>query len=184
MRNTRVARRYALALMTAAEGQKAIEKVAADVELLNGLVRASRDLRLLLASPVISIPRKRAVLRELLKGKVHAMTLSFVELLTSKQREALLPDIAGQFAALRDDRLGIVNVDVTSAVDLTKEQQKSLAQALEQHTKKKVRVNALLDPAVKGGLRIRIADTVVDATVAHKLQRIRQRFVEGAALTH
>jgi F-type H+-transporting ATPase subunit delta len=184
MRNTRVARRYALALMTAAEGQQAQETVAADISFLASLTRASRELRLLLTSPVVSIARKRAVLHELLKSRVHPMTLAFVELLTSKQREGLLRDIAEEFGVLRDERLGIVNVDVTSAVELTAEQQKALTQALEQHTKKKVRVNALLDPAVKGGLRIRIADTVVDATVSHKLQRLHQRFIQGAAVTH
>jgi F-type H+-transporting ATPase subunit delta len=184
MRNTRVARRYAMALMTAAEGQKAMEAVSRDIELIAGLTRSSRDLRNLLASPVVSIPRKRAVLHELLKSRVHPMTLSFIELLTNKQRESILPDIAEQFGVLRDDRLGIVTVDVTSAVDLTSEQHKALATALEQHTKKKVRVNTLTDPAIKGGLRIRIADTVVDATVAHKLRRLHQRFIEGAAVTH
>jgi F-type H+-transporting ATPase subunit delta len=184
MRNTRVARRYALALMTAAEGQKALENVSADIDVIGTMTKGSRDLRLLLRSPVISIPRKRTALHALLNGRVHPITLSFIELLTTKQREGILPEIAEQFSALRDERLGIVHVDVTSAVDLTPEQHTALTRALEQHTKKKVRVHAMLDPAIKGGLRIRIADTVVDATVAHKLERLHQRFILGTAVTH
>ena len=184
MRNTRVARRYALALMTAAEGQQTVEKVAADVAFLGSLTRTSRDLRMLLASPVVSVARKRSVLQALLKGRVQPMTQSFVELLTTKQREALLPDIVEQFDALRDERLGIVNVHVTTAVALTPEQQQTLLLALEQHTQKNVRVRTNVDPAVKGGLRIRIGDTVLDATVTHMLERLHRRFLEGTAFTH
>lgn len=184
MRNTRVARRYALALLTAAEGQNTQDSVAADIEFIGRLTRGSRDLRLLFATPVVSITRKRAVLHGLFTGRVQPMTLSFVDLLTTKQRVVLLPDIVEQFAALRDERLGIVNVDVTTAVDLTTEQQGALTKALEQHTQKKVRVHTVLDPAIKGGLRIRIGDTVLDATVTHKLKRLHQRFSQGMVLTH
>lgn len=184
MRNTRVARRYALALLTAAEGQNTQETVAADIEFIGRLTHSSRDLRLLFASPIVSIPRKRAVLRELFTGRIQPMTLSFVDLLTKKQREALLPDIVEQFNALRDERLGIVNVDVTTAVDLTAAQQRALHQALEQHTQKKVRVRTVLDPSIRGGLRIRIGDTVLDATVTHKLERLHERFTQGTASTH
>lgn len=184
MRNTRVARRYALALMGAAEGQKSVDAVAADMAFLGGLVKGSRDLRLLLTSPIVSIPRKRAALHNLLNTRVQPMTLSFVDLLTTKQRETLLFDIVEQFGVLRDERLGIVNIDVTTAVDLTAEQQRALSKALEHHTQKKVRVNTLMDPSVKGGLRIRIGDTVLDATVTHKLERLHQRFLQGTASTH
>jgi F-type H+-transporting ATPase subunit delta len=184
MRNTRVARRYALALLTAAEGQKNLDAVAADMDVLGTLARRSRDLLLFFASPVISIPRKRAVLHSLLAGKVQPMTLSFVDLLTTKQREALLPDIVEQFGALRDEQRGIVNVDVTTAVDLTAEQERALTKALEQHTQKNVRVHTMLDRTIKGGLRIRIGDTVFDATITHKLERLHQRFIQGTAITH
>jgi len=184
MRNTRVARRYALALLTAAEGQNIQDSIAADIEFIGRLTRSSRDLRLLFSSPVVSIPRKRAVLHTLFTGRVQPMTLSFVDLLTTKQRDALMLDIVEQFAVLRDGRLGIVNVDVTTAVDLTTEQQGALTKALEQHTQKKVRVRTVLDPAIKGGLRIRVGDTVLDATVTHKLERLHQRFIQGTVFTH
>lgn len=184
MRNTRVARRYALALLTAAEGQNIQDAVAVDLEFIGRLTRTTRDLRLLFASPVVSIPRKRAVLHTLFTGRVQPMTLSFIDLLTTKQREVLLPDIVEQFGVLRDLRLGIVNVDVTTAVDLTKEQHGALTKALEQHTQKKVRVRTVLDPTIKGGLRIRVGDTVLDATVMHKLERLHQRFTQGAVFTH
>jgi F-type H+-transporting ATPase subunit delta len=183
MRNTRVARRYALALMTAAEGQQSKAAIATDVGFIGNLIRSSRDLRLLLTSPIVSIPRKRSVLHEILKGRVQPMTLSFIDLLVTKQREALLDEIADQFLALHDERQGIVNVNVTTAVALSAEQQRTLTTALEQQTKKKVRVNTVLDPAIKGGLRVRIADTVVDATVTHKLERLRLRFIHGTART-
>jgi F-type H+-transporting ATPase subunit delta len=184
MRNTRVARRYALALMNAAEGQNITETVAADMQFLGTLTRTSRELRLFFTSPVISIPRKRTVLHTLLTGRVQPMTLVFVELLTTKQREALIPDIVEQYGVLRDLRLGIVNVDVVTAVELTPAQQRALTKALEEHTQKNVRVHTVLDATIKGGLRVRIGDTVHDATVSHALERLHQQFIRGAAFTH
>jgi F0F1-type ATP synthase delta subunit len=56
--------------------------------------------------------------------------------------------------------------------------------ALEQHTQKKVRVHMVPDPAIKGGLRIRVGDTVLDTTVLHKLERLHQRFTQGTVFTH
>src|SRR4030067_482013 len=123
MRNVRVARRYAQALMSAVEGAGVLEQAAADMHLIEQAVKGSREFQLFLASPIISLVRKRTVMRELFGSRVGRATMAFLELLVTKNREALLGDIVDQFAALRDEKQGIVEVHVTSAVPLTPAQE-------------------------------------------------------------
>jgi len=183
MRPTRVARRYAQALMNAATELRTLEATAADVELIGEVVRSSREFRLFLSSPIVSIPRKRTVLHELFANRISPATLSFVDLILKKQREALLPDIVEQFGVLHDLARGIVHVDVTTAVALTEQQTRALQTELERHTGKTVRLNMLADASIRGGLVVRIGDTVMNASITHQLERLRERFVRGAALT-
>ena len=184
MKNPRVARRYAAALMTAAEQQKNIDGTAADLDLVGRLLRESRDLRRLIASPIVSPARKRAVFKEVLGTRIGNETLRFIDLLITKGREGVLPEIIQQFELERDEKYGIVNVDVRSAVEFTEPQEKSLQAQLEKHTKKKVRVRFALDKSIQGGLVVKIGDTVLDASVRHQLELLRERFISGGALSN
>lgn len=184
MRSTRVARRYAQALMQAAEERTMLDATAADLSKIAGVIQGSRDFRLFLASPVVSIPRKKGVLQELFGPAVKPETLAFLNLLVVKQREGHLAEIIEQFNALHDAKLGIANVDVTTAVELTAQQQTTLQQELERWTGKTVRLRVAVDAAIRGGLVARVGDTVLDASLAHQLERLRERFARGAALPH
>lgn len=184
MRNLRVARRYAVALMSAAESAHALDRVAADGDAIAGTLRGSRELRLLLASPIVSPVKKRAVLHELFGKSAGPLMLAFLDLMTAKSREAHLADIIEQFGVLRDEKLGIVSVDVTSAAALRPADAAGLTQALERYTRKKVRVRVTLDKALKGGLVVRIGDTVLDASIRRQLEILRERFRSGGPLSN
>ncbi|HSQ76609.1 MAG TPA: ATP synthase F1 subunit delta [Bacteroidota bacterium] len=184
MRSQRVARRYAQALMSTAEELRLLDAIAADVETIGTTVRSSRELRLFLNSPVVSIPRKKTALHELFGNRISPATLSFLDLLVRKQRETLLPEILEQFAALRDEQKGIVDAHVATAVELTPQQLRALQIELERQTGKHVRLNVTADSSIRGGLVIRIGDTVLDASLTHQLERLREHFARGASLPH
>lgn len=179
MKNMRVARRYAVAWMAAAESANTIESTAKDMETISGTLSASRDLRLMVASPVVPPAKKLAVFRELFGSAASKETMTFLELLTAKKREPHLANIIEQFGVLRDEKLGIVNVDVASAIEFSPSQEKDLQNELERYVRKKVRVRFAVDTAIKGGLVVRIGDTVLDASVRRQLEILRERFVAG-----
>jgi F-type H+-transporting ATPase subunit delta len=181
MKNTRVARRYAVALMASAAQQKTIETTAKDLDVIAKTLHDSRELQLLVASPVISVARKRAVFEAVFASHISRETLRFIHLLTTKSREAILPELVEQFRALHDESLGVVNVEVRSVVELNYAQEKELRAELERMTGKKPRIHQVLDPSIRGGLIIRIGDTVLDASVSHQLEVMRTRFVAGHA---
>ena len=184
MRNVRVARRYAQALMIAAQEMNTVDTTAQDLQTIGSMLRGSRELRTLVASPVVSVKKKTGVFNALFSPYVKLMTLEFLNLLVAKNREALLADLIEQFNALHDEKLGIVTVEVKAAVELTPPQEKSLQSQLEQYTQKKVRVRFALDKQIKGGLVVKIGDTVLDASIRRQLERLKERFVAGDALSN
>jgi F-type H+-transporting ATPase subunit delta len=177
MKNTRVARRYAMALMTAAEQHKNVDGTAKDLELIGKTLRDSREFRLFVASPIVSRGKKRAVFNEVVGQRVGQETIRFVNLLISKSREAILLDLIEQFKELHDEKLGIVNVEVRTVVDLGYAQEKDLRVQLERITGKKARLQFVIDKTIKGGLIVRIGDRVFDASVSHQLERMREQFI-------
>jgi F-type H+-transporting ATPase subunit delta len=177
MKKTRVARRYATALMSLAEELKVVDRLAKDMEMVGLTLQGSRELRLFLASPVVSRIRKKKIIKELFGAAVAAPTLAFINLLIDKQREAQLEEIVGQFAALRDERQGIIGATVSSAVDLTAAQQQEITKRLEHYTRKNIRLRLIRDAGIRGGIVVRIGDTVLDASVRRQLERLRECLV-------
>lgn len=184
MAATRIARRYAVALMDVAEEAGAVERVAADLEGIGATLRGARDLRLFLASPVVTAEKKKAVLNALFGARVARPTSLFLALLVQKQRERLLQEITEQFSALRDEKQGVVTADVTAAVELSPGQQQELGRRLERATSKRVRLHLRRDAAIGGGIVVRIGDTVFDASVRHQLKVLRERLLAGESPTN
>ncbi|MBI4546983.1 MAG: ATP synthase F1 subunit delta [Ignavibacteriae bacterium] len=181
MSDIRAAYRYALAMIDVAEGRNELDEVTKDIQLLDTLAGESREFFLFLKSPVVKTEKKKRVLTDLLKGKVSDATFKFVLLLVSKNREGLLADIIQQFYRLRDERLGIINVTVRTAMRFSDKQEKQLISQLERATKKKIRLQTVVDPSGKGGFVIQFEDTVWDASVKHQLELFKKRLVEEAA---
>ena len=179
MINVRVARRYAEALVQLAEERKDFEVYVKDLEYLKDAMKGSRELLLFLKSPIITRIRKRDIFRVLFAGKVQAVTAEFLDILAEKGREDLLPDIIDQFFAIRDERHGIVNVEVKTAVDFSKEQVVALQKKLEGYTNKKVRTAFILDKHLIGGFIARVGDTVFDGSIRRQLELLRERFAGG-----
>jgi F-type H+-transporting ATPase subunit delta len=175
----RVARRYAEALMTAAEEQKSFDAVVSDMQSLDRLLKDSREFGLFLKSPVISSEKKKSVIQEVFKKKLSALTVSFLDLMAEKGREGLLADILQQFFVLRDERLGIVSVDIKAAIELSDDQREHIRRKFEQLTQKNVRLAFSLDKQVKAGFVARIGDTMFDASVRRQLELLRKRFRGG-----
>jgi F-type H+-transporting ATPase subunit delta len=179
MKNLRVARRYAAALMAAAGADSAVDRTAKDLETIAAVMAASADLRRMVSSPVVSPAKKAAVFGEIFGARVAGGTMEFLDLLIRKQREPHLGDIIEQFGVLRDEKFGIVTVQVTTAVALTAAEEEDLHARLERYTKKKVRVRIAIDAAIRGGLVVRIGDTVLDASIKRQLELLRERFLTG-----
>ena len=180
MIESRAAHRYALALVGIAEEMKKVDEVSNDFIFVEKLLQESRDFRSFLKSPVVTNQKKRRVFEAVLSGNIGDLAWKFILLLTSKDREVLLPEIIRQFYKLRDERRGILHAVARTVVSLTEAQEGKLIGSIQELTKKKVQLTYERDPSLIGGFTVQYGDTVLDASVKRQLELLQERFAEGS----
>jgi F-type H+-transporting ATPase subunit delta len=174
MPTTKAARRYANALLELAKERDEVDEILKDIEFIHNTVEGSRELVTFLKSPVINFDDKTQALEKLFFDKLEEPTKLFLKLLARKDRINLLNQITEAFIAKYKEYAGIITVEVYVARELSGEQKELLHKNLEQKTQKKVDMNITVDEELKGGMAIRIEDTVIDGTVKHKLKELEE----------
>ena len=170
-----IARRYAKALFSLADEQGQVEQWSGGLESLGKALAASAELRETLASPLFEKEQRRSVVASLAKeiGLAEAPT-NFLLLLADRDRLAYLPAVIQQFRDLADARLGRVRAKVTSAVPLSPDEAKAIAQKLTQAEKAEVIVETSVDPALLGGVVAQVGSLVYDGSVRSQLDELRR----------
>lgn len=177
-----VARRYAQALTEEAQKNGALVQVDADVAFLEETLANSRDLRTMLTSPIVPRAKKEAILGRLFESRVSPLTSQFLRLLVEKERDDVIPEILAAYRDLRDERSGIVEATVQTAAPLSPAEAERLQGALEARVRSTIRMRVELEPALIGGLVVRVGDVVYDRSVRHQLQTLRDQLAERAAV--
>lgn len=164
-----VARRYATALFELLDA-KSVEPVRNALTSLGQAFLTSPPLKHVLASPAFAAEEKLAVLKAL-ADKLHGPPAMkhFLAQLAHKNRIGFLPEIADAFAALADQSKGTRQVAVTSAAALNAAEQDRVKARLRDLLKRDVDIAFRTDPALLGGLRIRIGSTLYDSSVRSRL---------------
>ena len=176
MSEGKVARVYGTALYEAAEEEGRIEAVREDLGEFVQALDASAELRQFLAAEEISDLQKTEVLMEITEGG-DELVRNLLRVMVDKNRENEVPATYRAFVELVEEAEGIVHVEVVSAVPLTAPLQKALRGKVEAALNKKVELTMIVDEEIIGGLRLRIGDQVADATVRHRLERLRRLLV-------
>ena len=179
MRDIRVAKPYARALYDAALEQNALAEIVADMDELRELIEASEEFAQLISSPVLSPQFKSETFEQVFADATHPLTINFLKLLASKQRERYLLAMMDVFSAIVDEAAGRLVAQVTTAVPLTPEQETQLTQLLGAYSGKQVRLENTIDAEIQGGFIVQLDDTVFDASVATQLQHLRQQLAHG-----
>ncbi len=172
----KVAHRYAKALFLEAKSRKELEAVARDMQRISEAVSASVELLQFLRSQIISRDLKKKILHDLFDKDLSEIGRQFLQLILEKRREDHLPGITLSFAKLFKREQGLIDVEVIAMHRPDKPQIKQLTKALEKKTGSKISLSFTEDPSLKGGMAIRIDDTVVDGTIKHKLQQLETAF--------
>ncbi len=179
MRDIRIAKPYARALYDAAVEQDALDRVVGDANQIVSLAQESEDFEGFLTNPILSPRFKSEMFQQLLSETVHPLTLNFLLLLASKQRERFLVAILHAFLELVDLKAGRVVAQVTSAVPLSNAQQANLVQQLSDYSGAEVRLDLSEDSDIKGGIVVRLGDTIFDGSVGTQLQRLESLLARG-----
>ena len=180
MSNRAIARRYASALYAEASSSDAVDGVDADIALVQEVVGESRELRLLLASPVVGSAKKAAVISRLFEPHVSGLVLAFLLLINEKRREGMLTEILDSYRALRLEQQGIVEAHARVAVEMTDDEQEELRASFASKIGSKITLAVEQDPSLIGGLVVKIGDKVYDGSLKRKLAILRRQLEGGS----
>lgn len=176
-KNTDISYRYAKAWLDAADELNLLNQVRGEISGLQSLIHDSAELADFLHDRSIPGDAKQRILSEIFEGKVQDVTHNFLLLLVSKKRERLLMDILEACRMILDERDGIINAEVTSAVALSSVQEDLLKTKLESYTGKHIRMQTRISPDMIGGFAVRVGDLVFDSSLAVQLQQMRHALI-------
>jgi len=169
-----VAGRYAQALFDLANEQKQVSAVESDLKSLKAAIEGSRELRMLLASPAFKAEDKAKGLAAIAaKAKYGAVTRKFLGLLAANGRAAALPAAITAFEKLAADARGAVSAEVVTALPLTAAQAKGVQAALRQALGKDPEISTRIDPAILGGIKVKVGSRLFDASLRSKLDSLK-----------
>ena len=169
-----VAQRYATALFELAEEAGAIDTVAAALDSFNGLLAESEDLTRLIQSPAFTAEEQVAAIKAVLeKAGIAGLAANFIGFVASKRRLFALPGMIAGYKRLVAEAKGIVSAEVTVAEEPTAKRADEIRAALKGVAGKDVDVSIKIDPALIGGLIVKMGSRMVDASLKTKLNSIR-----------
>jgi F-type H+-transporting ATPase subunit delta len=165
---------YAAGIVEIARAEGVLERVEHELYELGRQLDASPELRSTLTDPQLPLERKRAVVSDLLSGRAASLTVGLAEFLLGQdlasELGAIASALAEQAAASRDRQVA----EIRSAVPLDDATIARLTEALSRTTGKTLEIRTVVDPSVVGGIIARVGDTVIDGSVAAKLESLRQ----------
>jgi len=168
------ARRYAKALFELAEQKKSVDRIKKEVDAFGQMLASDGRLRAFLLSPEVDKQSKTRVLEQAISGKVSSLFYHFLLVLLQKGRQPLFPEIVYEWGRLYDKKMNRVRATLVSAVALSDAQVQKIRKQLAESTKADLVVDNEVDPAILGGLVIRMDGRVLDASLAHQLERMRR----------
>ena len=181
MKGSRVAIRYAKALLATAQEQQAVDQVADDMESVYMTLENSQELKAVLASPVISAELKGDTLKAIF-GKVSPVVKTFLALVAENNRANHLDGVALKYKQLYQDLQGKQEAEVTTAVPLTPALEKAVMDKIKTLTDKKVELVRTVDQDIIGGFILRLGDQRFDASIANQLKSLKHNLSNRKAL--
>ena len=175
-----MAGRYATALFDLARETNAIDAVKADLERFNGLAAESPDLTRLVRSPVFSADERLQALSAVLeRAEIGGLAAKFLKLVTANRRLFAVRDMVKAFRALVAGHKGEATAEVTVAEQLKDEHLAALRSALKAVSGKDVDLKIKVDPAIIGGLVVKLGSRMVDSSLRTKLNSIKHAMKEA-----
>jgi F-type H+-transporting ATPase subunit delta len=179
MSGIRIASRYAKSLLELCIERGQLDVVHADMKMLDAAMDSSRDLRVMLSSPVINSDKKVDILNRLFKGNVSELTQSFIVLLTNKGREGLLHEVVTSFTNQVRTHQGISKALVISAVALDASSKAKVHEAAVKLAGGKVDLEESVDSSLIGGFVLKVGDKQIDTAISSRIKALKREFEDN-----
>ena len=176
MAETKVGRRYAKSLLDLGIEKNNAEQLNNDMMLVAKAIKANRPLASMLKSPVIHASQKDAVIKSVFDGKISETSLEFMRLITRKNREYYIEDIAHAFIEIYKTHKNIQTARVTTATPLDAKLREEMVGIVKKATGHTIELQEIVDPSILGGFILRWGDNQIDSSVVNQLSALKQNF--------
>ena len=174
-----IARRYALALFDLAQAKSEVDRIARELDQIQSLVRASTELKVVLANETIPARQKKEALGAALPAGTSRYVRNFLFLLVDKHRETHLGDIVRGYHGLADEARGVVEVEMRTAVELPQPVVEDIRAGIAGRLGKTVKLAPVVQRSLIGGVVLRIGDQLLDGSLKGRLQRLKRRMAQA-----
>ncbi len=165
---------YAEALFEIAKAEGGLERVEDELFRFARTLEGNDDLRMTLTDFTIPVERRQLLVEELLGGKASPVTVALVSFVVGVGRGRNLPEIIDKLVARAAEERQEAVAEIRTAFPLDDEHRHRLVDALNRSTGKRVSLKEVIDPSVLGGVVVVIGDTVIDASIRHRLEQLRE----------
>ena len=164
---------YAEAFLQVAEARKEVDQVVDQAKAVLALWKDCPDLRGAMTSPVLEAESKKAALEKLFAGQLTPSFLNLLKLLADRQRIGVLDAVLERLIELYREQRNIALATVTSASELSEEQQAALQKKIQAVAETdKLEINLKIDPDLIGGFVVNVVSKVIDASLAGQVRRL------------
>jgi F-type H+-transporting ATPase subunit delta len=156
-----------------------LEEVRKDMEMVQLLCTKVRPFLLLLKNPIIHSYQKLSILEKIFENKIEEISLKFIDIVTRKSRENVLPEIADEFLVEYRRYRKIEIVQVTTSVELDKEMKTEFENLAKKYVGKdwKVQLVTRTNEEIIGGYIVKIGDRQIDDSVSSKLRDVKRQLI-------
>ena len=168
---------YARSLLELALEQQQLDAVSQEMHDLGELARQDRDFRRLITNPILGRQQRQDMIQRLFEGRLSDLTYRFLQVLNRKDRLAALPEVATAFAGLVAEHRNELAVQAYVPRELSPDTADRVARGLSASLGKSVTLHQHVDPSLIGGMKLRIGDRLLDASVATQLRNLEQQLV-------
>jgi F-type H+-transporting ATPase subunit delta len=168
-----VARTYARALFEAAKEAGRIAEVREQFDSLVEAIREVPELQAVIRNPELDPPQKADALAAIMRD-ADELLRNFLRVVAQKGRAPMLEEIGREYNALVAAEERILNVELTTAFELSEEEAGSIVEQIEQASGRRVEANRTVDPALIGGVVLKVGTLEVDSSVRGRLERLRR----------
>jgi F-type H+-transporting ATPase subunit delta len=165
---------YAAAIHDIATAEGKLGAVEDELFRMGQAIEANDALRSALTDANVAVERRQQIVEDILKGKSEPTTVGVVSMIVGAGHAGDLPAIARAVVEKGAASRNHAVAEVRTAVPLSDDQRTRLAAALKKSTGKDVEIKVVIDPTVLGGIVTQIGDTVIDGSVRHRLNRVRE----------
>lgn len=179
MRDETVARNYAETLFELADRNDATEEYGDAIETVARVIEENPDVRLFLETPRVDDEDKKDVIRRVFGDRLPRHVVNFLLVTIDKRRQRILREIATQYHALLDERMGREHVQVSVARPVDDPTREMIAERLSTALGKTAIPHIRVRPEIIGGLVVRTGDTIYDGSVRRRLDGMRRRLLDA-----